>query len=103
MRRGSTPTLIFDDLPCKEDMVVDAYVTFSQRGSVVLEKRLGTPGVRFRDEDTIGVTLTQAETLGFSPWAPLKYQITFKLKGNKRAATDITTVPVEETLKEGEI
>lgn len=103
MRRGTTPTIIFDNLPCKKNLVDTFYVTFVQRGSVVLEKKQGDPGVNFRDEDTIAVTLTQEETLSFSVWAPLEYQINFKLNGNKRASTDIITVPVEDTLKEGAI
>lgn len=62
MYRGTTPTLTFH-LPMETAALASAYITFSQSGEVKLEKQLSDCT---RSENSLGVTLTQAETLVLS-------------------------------------
>lgn len=57
MYRGTTPTLTFH-LPMETAALASAYITFSQSGEVKLGKQLSDCT---RSENSLGVTLTQAE------------------------------------------
>lgn len=101
MRRGTTPTLSFTT-PYAAEMVQSGYITFKQRGDVVLEKELSDPAVTVLD-NKIKLDLTQAETLLFSAACPCKVQARLILATGKRAASCVVAFDPGEILKEGEI
>lgn len=101
MRRGTTPTLSFTT-PYTAEMVQSGYITFKQRGAIVLEKELSDPAVTVLD-NKIKLDLTQAETLLFSAACPCKVQARLILATGKRAASCVVTFDPGEILKEGEI
>lgn len=103
MRRGTTPTLTFTT-PYTAAEITIAYVTFSQRGAVILDKEMGDSGIVVSDYE-ISVTLTQEESLAFSalPSAPVKAQIRAVLANGDAVASNIVEFPACPILKEGEI
>lgn len=101
MRRGTTPTLTFTT-PYTADMVQSGYLTFKQRGSVVLDIPLSDSSVTVSD-NAIAVTLTQEQTLAMTIAAPCEAQIRAILTSGKAVASNIVDIPVCAILKDGEI
>ena len=101
IRRGSTPSLFFKT-PYQAEIIVDGYLTFSQRGSVVLEKRFTDGSVSVLDGGLI-VDLTQAETLKLTPVDDCYVQARFVFVAGKTASADVWEIPVLDVMKGGEI
>lgn len=101
MRRGTTPTLTFTT-PYAADMVQSGFLTFEQRGAVVLDIPLSDQSVTVSD-NAIAVTLTQEQTLAMSIAAPCEAQIRAILTSGKAVASNIVEIPVCAILKDGEI
>lgn len=101
MRRGTTPTLTFTT-PYTQDLIESGYITFEQRGAVVLDVPLDDPSVTVADE-AISITLTQEQTLEFTACQPCQAQIRAVLTSGKAVASNIVDIPICAILKEGEI
>ena len=101
MRRGTTPTLKFTT-PYAASLIQGGFVTFVQRGSIVIEKSLSDKSVTISDQ-MISVELTQSETLLLTTADRCKAQVRVILSTGKRAASNVVEIPVCEILKEGEI
>lgn len=101
MRRGTTPTLKFKT-PYAASMVEGGFVTFRQRGKVVIDKSIGDENVTIAD-NMISVDLSQQETLSLTTADDVDAQIRIILTTGKRAASNVVHIPVFEILKEGEI
>ena len=63
MYRGTTPTLTFA-LPFQAGIIKNLFITFSQKGQIVLEKTTADCGLI---GNTIELNLTQEDTLKFMP------------------------------------
>lgn len=101
MRRGTTPTLTFTT-PYTAELVESGYISFSQRGTDVLDIPLSNQAVTIAD-NSISVTLTQEQTLAFTTADVLKIQIRAILASGKAVASNIVTDSVCPILKDGEI
>lgn len=101
MRRGTTPTLTFTT-PYAAELVESGYISFSQRGTDVLDIPLSNQAVTIAD-NSISVTLTQEQTLAFTTSDVLKIQIRAILASGKAVASNIVTDSVCPILKDGEI
>ncbi len=97
--RGTTPTHVWQDIDID---LTDArvYVTYSQgRGQKVLEKTNEDLTIT---KDSISVTLSQEDTLRFSP-GEVGIQIRYVLKGGTAGASSIFRTSAFVILKEGVI
>ena len=101
MRRGTTPTLTFTT-PYAAELVESGYISFSQRGTDVLDIPLSNQAVTIAD-NSISVTLTQEQTLAFTTTDTLKIQIRAILASGKAVASNIVTDSVCPIIKDGEI
>jgi len=100
MKRGTTPTLTFG-LPFSSDLLTAAYITFSQNGSIILEKELSdcTPG-----ENSLELSLSQEDTLLLdSTVGMVMLQLRVKFTDGSAAASDIMHISVGAILKDGVI
>lgn len=95
--RGTTPTitLTIDDETIDLTQATNVYVTFSRRGNIVT--KTGTDLTI--DENTIEVTLSQAETLAFSD-GPVDVQANWTYAGGARCATEIAGLDLTRQLLE---
>lgn len=100
MKRGTTPTINLKFEYNLDELDIRAFfITFSQDGSVILEKDLSQIHIK---ENTITINLSQEDTLKFKEDKVLKIQA--RLKTDTGAyATDIVKTNVSEILKEGVI
>lgn len=101
MRRGTSPTLTFTT-PYTQDEVKSGYITFKQRGAIVIDVPLDDPSVTIND-NSISVTLTQEQTLALTTADVCKIQIRALLTGGKAVASNIVQDTVCPILKDGEI
>ena len=101
MRRGTTPTLKFKT-PYSSSLIDGGFVTFRQRGKVVIDKPLDDSSVTIED-NKISVDLSQEETLSLTTVDDVDAQIRIILTTGKRAASNVVHIPVFEILKDGEI
>ena len=104
MRRGTTPTLTVTT-PYAADFIERGYITFRQRGANILDVPLDDPSVEVADQ-TIKITLTQAQTLEFDASAdpPIATaQIRAVLTSGKAVGSNIVKIPICAILKDGEI
>lgn len=101
MRRGTSPTLTFTT-PYTQDEVESGYITFKQRGAIVIDVPLNDPSVTIND-NSISVTLTQEQTLALTTADVCKIQIRALLTGGKAVASNIVQDTVCPILKDGEI
>lgn len=103
MRRGTTPTLTFTT-PYEAAMVQSGYITFQQRGTIIIDTPLSDPSVTV-DDNAISITLTQEQTLTFDQNAstPATAQIRAILTSGKAVASNIVCIPICAILKDGEI
>lgn len=96
-RRGSTPTHTFNvNVDLREATV---YVTYSQRGQVIVEK---TGDDLTITEESVTLSLTQAETLQFNN-GRVEIQIRYVTADGFADASNIIIVDTERILKEGVI
>lgn len=101
VRRGTTPTLVFC-IPYDPEIIVSGYITFSQRGFDLFEKRFPSESVTI-EAGRLLVDLTQEETLQFTTADVCRAQIRFAFKYGKAGASGIYKIPVLGILKGGEI
>lgn len=101
IRRGTTPTVILKH-PYDLDIVEGGYITFSQRGEVIFEKRFDDDCVEVLPR-VIMVDLTREETLKLTTVDLCRAQMLFVMKHEKTAASGIYKIPVLEIMKGGEI
>ena len=99
--RGTTPTLTFA-LPFSAEQVEKAYVTFQQKGSVVLDKEAGASGCDC-SENQLVVTLTQEETLRFLGGHKVEMQVRVRSVTGEALASKTVTAQVENVIKDGVI
>lgn len=101
MYRGTTPTLTFTT-PYAADMIQSGYISFAQRGADVLDINLSDSAVTIGDE-SISVTLTQAQTLSFTTADKIHIQIRAVLVSGTAVASNIVMDSVNPVIKDGEI
>lgn len=101
VRRGTTPTLIFD-CPYDPFIIEGGYVTFMQRGEFLFEKKFSDDCVTIETGKVL-VDLTQEETLQLTTADVCSAQMRFVFKYEKTAASGIYKIPVLDVLKGGEI
>lgn len=102
MIQGTTPTFVIT-IPADYSVsnIDTAYFSFSQNDEVLIEKELANMTVNTTD-NTLAVTLTQAETFTLTALKSVYYQLRFKI-GTAAYATEIFAEAVKEALKSGEI
>ena len=99
MRRGTTPTIIFN-LPFDVSTVRNVEVYFAQNDELLVTKGRSDCVLSGK---TLAVTLTQEETLSFDNDEKLEVQARFVFTDGSVDATDIIKQKVKEILKDGEI
>ena len=98
MKRGTTPTNTFKT---NIDLTgATVFLTYSQRGRVVLEKTGDDLEI---SAEAIVTRLTQKDTLGFDALQKVSIQIRYVFPDGTAAASNIMTASVGEILKDGEI
>jgi len=98
MKRGTTPTNTFKT---NIDLTgATVFLTYSQRGRVVLEKTGDDLEIT---AEAIVTRLTQKDTLGFDALQKVSIQIRYVFPDGTAGASNIMTVTVGEILKDGEI
>ena len=98
MKRGTTPVNTFKT---NIDLTgATVFVTYSQRGRVILEKTGEDVEI---SEDAVVTRLTQRDTLGFDAIQKVSIQIRYVFPDGTAGASNIMTADVGEILKDGEI
>ena len=98
MKRGTTPTNTFKT---NIDLTgATVFLTYSQRGRVVLEKTGDDLEI---SAEAIVTRLTQKNTLGFDALQKVSIQIRYVFPDGTAGASNIMTASVGEILKDGEI
>ena len=98
MKRGTTPTNTFKT---NIDLTgATVFLTYSQRGRVVLEKTSEDLEI---SAEAIVTRLTQKDTLGFDALQKVSIQIRYVFPDGTAGASNIMTASVGEILKDGEI
>lgn len=95
MYRATTPTHTFR-LPFSTSLIDEVLITYSQKGIIILEKRLDDVKV---SEHTLSVTLTQEETNLFTRGDKAKVQLRIK-SGESVQASNIIEVMVKKVLND---
>lgn len=94
--QGSTPSLYFNtNAPLYN--VREIYMTFRQRGVIVLEKDKTAIGIV--DKDTIRVKLAQEETLLLSSKYDIEPQLRIKYNDGSVVGSSIVPFKIEEVIK----
>lgn len=102
MRRGTTPTHVFTvpkEIPVGTLTVIE--VTYCQFLQEILTKT-EEDVTRDTEENTLSVTLTQADTLRFQP-AKVEIQVRAKTALGIAYASQVIKIDAKRILKEGEI
>ena len=98
MKRGTTPTNTFKT---NIDLTgATVFLTYSQRGRVVLEKTGDDLEI---SAEAIITRLTQKDTLGFDALQKVSIQIRYVFPDGTAGASNIMAVEVGDILKDGEI
>jgi hypothetical protein len=98
VKRGTTPTNTFKT---NIDLTgATVFLTYSQRGRVVLEKTGDDLEIT---AEAIVTRLTQKDTLGFDALQKVSIQIRYVFPDGTAGASNIMTASVGEILKDGEI
>ena len=98
MKRGTTPTNTFKT---NIDLTgATVFLTYSQRGRVVLEKTGDDLEIT---AEAIVTRRTQKDTLGFDALQKVSIQIRYVFPDGTAGASNIMTASVGEILKDGEI
>ena len=96
MYRGTTPTLTFA-LPFQAGVIKNLFVTFSQKGQILLEKTTADCGLI---GNTIELNLTQEDTLKFMP-GNAELQVRIIDNSNQALASKIYSINIGSILKDG--
>lgn len=99
MIRGTTPVLEFT-LPFSTSHLTEAYISFAQRGTVVIEKTLQDCVCT---ENTMQLKMTQKDTLSLHENRKTEIQIRVKTLDGDALASVIMVVDTDRILKDGEI
>ena len=98
MKRGTTPTNTFKT---NIDLTgATVFLTYSQRGRVVLEKTGDDLEI---SAEAVVTRLTLKDTLGFDALQKVSIQIRYVFPDGTAGASNIMTASVGEILKDGEI
>lgn len=100
MTRGTTPVIVYSFKNSIVSDFTEAYLTLKQ-DDLTIEKNL-TEAVVDSENNQIGWTLTQEETLSFDYRRDVYAQIRYKV-GDSVGASRIQKIPVSAVLKEGTI
>ena len=95
MTRGTTPTITLTLETMDLTSLKSVYVTFCQSGKM-LTKQSGDEGVDIT-EHTVSVSLSQEETLRFTP-GTVEVQLRGLTNGGDAFATNVAKVAVKEVL-----
>lgn len=99
MRRGTTPTHIFEtDIDLTDVEVM--YITYTQHNKPVLTKELDDITV---EPDKVTVTLTQEDTLRFCSNDYVSIQIRARFPDDSAIASEVIETSVDAILKNGVI
>ena len=99
MRRGTTPTHIFEtDVDLTTAEVI--FITYAQGGRTVLTKEIGDITV---ETDKITVTLEQSDTLAFCPEDYVSIQIRARFPDGSAIASQVIETSVDGILRQGVI
>ena len=99
MIRGTTPLNTFTcDIDLSGAELI--YITYSQKGRVIIEKSIQDITV---EENILTTRLSQGDTLKFSDREPVSIQIRAKFPSSNAVACAIINTTVTEILKDGEI
>lgn len=99
MRRGTTPRIIWK-LPFSMEIVVEMWLTLSQRSREVLTK---TKAEMIEENGSVYVTLSQEDTLSLDDHCDVEIQVRGRTTAGEAFASQIRRVTVEEILKDGVI
>lgn len=99
MIRGTTPKLEFT-IPFDTSQLAEAYITISQKGSIVIDKPLSEITC---DGNVMILHLTQEETLKLKANSIAEIQIRVRTNTGEALASNIIQVSTERILKDGEI
>ena len=101
MIRGTTPTLEFT-LPFDTSLIEELYVTITQDGVTVLEKKLSDCSC---SGSLVSLTLTQEDTLRLEQklYPKNEMQIRVRTTAGEALASDIMDIHIGRILKEGVI
>lgn len=99
MIRGTTPKLEFT-IPFNAGQLAEAYITISQKGSIVIDKPLSEI---ICDGNVMILHLTQEETLKLKANSIAEIQIRVRTNTGEALASNIIQVSTERILKDGEI
>ena len=99
MIRGTTPKLEFT-IPVDTGQLAEAYITISQKGSIVIDKPLSEI---ICDGNVMSLHLTQEETLKLKADSIAEIQIRVRTNSGEALASNIIQVSTERILKDGEI
>lgn len=105
MVRGTTPTHIFSKLPVLSEEISEIWISYLQGGKALLTKDISA--VHFEDDNdegtcTASVTLSQEETLSFTP-GPATVQVRLLLIDGTACASDEVRLLVKRIVKDGKI
>ena len=99
MIRGTTPTIEFT-LPFDAELLAAAFLTISQRSTVIIEKQLE----EFICNGTeVKIVLSQEETLKLDDINAVEVQVRCRMKDGKVIASKIASERVDRILKDGVI
>lgn len=99
MIRGTTPVLEFT-LPFSTSNLTDAYISFAQRGIVVIEKTIADCDC---EGNVMRLKMTQKDTLSLHENRVTEIQIRVKTIEGDALASEIICVDTDKILKDGEI
>ena len=97
--QGTTPTHYFD-LPFDCGVIAAIRVTYKQEDVIVLEKELADCSF---EGNTVSVTLTQEETLGFDHEQVCKIQLHCKTLGGQALISKVFVKSINELLSGREL
>lgn len=99
MRRGTTPTHIFEtDIDLTSAEVV--YITYKQTTGETLTKEKSDIAI---EEDKLTIKLTQEETLAFQTTGRVSIQIRARFPDGSAIASNIIQTTADEILRDGVI
>lgn len=98
--RGTTPTLTFAYKTVPVETIVEAWLTMTQRGKLVVDKDIETCR---KGEDTLSWSLTQEETLAIEVDAEVEIQCRYKTASGFAGASKIYKERGGKILKDGVI
>lgn len=100
MKRGTTPTISISVEGVELSYLKDIYISVKQDNNIIT--KTGENITIDNDSGTIGVYLTQDETLSFRP-GYVFIQLRATTTGGNVIASDVQQISIDEILQEGSI